>query len=150
MLFKKQEDGKIYECLTILMRVDSQLDDKNMREKMKLMNAFSPRDFGIEREFCCCIIEPPLQIKTIREEVKEEDSPLEATKVNKTLALPGAFVEANEDSADLTSFQLTHANILSINKSGLNSLVETEEFQCNGEESSETEQFFEKVHQRQQ
>ena len=58
LLFKKQEDGKIYECLAILMRVDSQLDDKNMREKMRLMKAFSPRDFGVEREFCC-IVEPP-------------------------------------------------------------------------------------------
>ena len=33
------------------MRVDSQLDDKNMREKMKLMKSYSPLDFGVEPEF---------------------------------------------------------------------------------------------------
>ena len=33
------------------MRVDSQLDDKDLREKMKLMKAYSPQDFGIEKEF---------------------------------------------------------------------------------------------------
>ena len=54
MLFKRQEDGQIYECLTILMRVDSQLDDKDMREKMRLMRDYSPQDLGIENEFSCC------------------------------------------------------------------------------------------------
>ena len=37
LLFKRQEDGRVYEIVTILMRVDSQLDDKDMREKMRLM-----------------------------------------------------------------------------------------------------------------
>ena len=99
LLFKKQEDGKIYECLAILMRVDSQLDDKNMREKMRLMKAFSPRDFGVEREFCC-IVEPPPQIKTIKEEVKEEDGNNDEgrTAEVQNLALPGAIIEANEQS----------------------------------------------------
>ena len=99
LLFKKQEDGKIYECLAILMRVDSQLDDKNMREKMRLMKAFSPRDFGVEREFCC-IVEPPPQIKTIKEEVKEEDGNNDegTTAEVQNLALPGAIIEANEQS----------------------------------------------------
>ena len=99
LLFKKQEDGKIYECLAILMRVDSQLDDKNMREKMRLMKAFSPRDFGVEREFCC-IVEPPPYIKTIKEEVKEEDGNNDegTTAEVQNLALPGAIIEANEQS----------------------------------------------------
>ena len=51
LLFKRQEDGRVYECLTILMRVDSQVDDKDMRAKMKLMKAYTPLDFGIELEF---------------------------------------------------------------------------------------------------
>ena len=37
LLFKRQEDGRVYEIVTILMRVDSQLDDKDLREKMRLM-----------------------------------------------------------------------------------------------------------------
>lgn len=51
MLFKKQEDGRVYECLTVLMRVDSQLDDKDLREKMRLCGDLTPADFGIECEF---------------------------------------------------------------------------------------------------
>ena len=34
------------------MRVDTQFDDKDMREKMRLCNDYSPLDFGIEAEFC--------------------------------------------------------------------------------------------------
>ena len=51
LLFRRQEDGRVYECLTILMRVDSQLDDKDLREKMRLMQEYSPMDFGVDREF---------------------------------------------------------------------------------------------------
>ena len=47
MLFKKQCEGQIYESLTILMRVDSQLHDKDLRNKMKLCKDFTPEDFEI-------------------------------------------------------------------------------------------------------
>ena len=33
------------------MRVDSQVDDKDLREKMKICKSYTPLDFGIEREF---------------------------------------------------------------------------------------------------
>ena len=34
------------------MRVDTQFDDKDMREKMRLCKEYGPLDFGIEAEFC--------------------------------------------------------------------------------------------------
>ena len=51
MMFRVQEGGKVYECITVLMRVDSQVDDKDLREKMRLCRLYSPLDFGIEPEF---------------------------------------------------------------------------------------------------
>ena len=33
------------------MRVDSQLDDKDLREKMRLMKEYSPMDLGVEKDF---------------------------------------------------------------------------------------------------
>ena len=51
MIFRVQEGGKVYECLTVLMRVDSQIDDKDLREKMRLCREYSPIDFGIEHDF---------------------------------------------------------------------------------------------------
>ena len=51
MLFKEQEEGRIYECMTVLMRVDSQIDDKDLRDKMRLCSDYSPADFGISNEF---------------------------------------------------------------------------------------------------
>ena len=33
------------------MRVDSQLDDKDLREKMRLMSDYTPMDFGVDKEF---------------------------------------------------------------------------------------------------
>ena len=51
LLFTKQENGEVYECIAVLMRVDSQVDDKDLREKMKICKQYTPLDFGIEREF---------------------------------------------------------------------------------------------------
>ena len=51
LMFRAQESGKVYECLTVLMRVDSQVDDKDLREKMRLCRGYSPVDFGIEQDF---------------------------------------------------------------------------------------------------
>jgi len=48
MLFQRSESGLVYECLTVLMRVDSQLDDKDLREKMRLCKVYSPLDFGVD------------------------------------------------------------------------------------------------------
>ena len=42
----------VYKTLTILMRVDSQINDKDLRDKRKLFDEYSPLDFGIEEEFC--------------------------------------------------------------------------------------------------
>ena len=52
LLFKHQENSRIYECISVLMRVDTQFDDKDMREKMRLCKEYGPLDFGIEAEFC--------------------------------------------------------------------------------------------------
>jgi len=51
ILFKKQCDGQIYESLTVLMRVDSQIHDKDLRGKMKVCKDFKPEDFEIAEEF---------------------------------------------------------------------------------------------------
>ena len=51
LLFKRQEEGRIYECLTVLMRVDSQIDDKDLREKMRLCADYSPLDLGVDPDF---------------------------------------------------------------------------------------------------
>jgi len=50
MIFKRQEDGQVYECMTVLMRVDSQIDDKDLREKMRLCSSYTPLHFGIDRD----------------------------------------------------------------------------------------------------
>ena len=42
----------VYKTLTILMRVDSQINDKDLRDKRKLFDEYDPLDFGIEEEFC--------------------------------------------------------------------------------------------------
>ena len=51
MLFKRQDDGRVGESITILMRVDAQIDDKDLRDKMKYCKSYSPIDFGIEKDF---------------------------------------------------------------------------------------------------
>ncbi len=33
------------------MRVDAQIDDKDLRDKMKLCQKYSPVDFGIDEDF---------------------------------------------------------------------------------------------------
>ncbi len=33
------------------MRVDAQIDDKDLRDKMKLCQKYSPVDFGIDQDF---------------------------------------------------------------------------------------------------
>jgi len=88
LLFKRQEDGKVYECLTILMRVDSQLDDKDLREKMRLMQGYTPMDFGVDKEF-----------SMMSEAAKEAQ-------------------RKNDESS------LTNPRMVSINRSGLQSIVE--------------------------
>ena len=52
MFFRQVNDGMVYKTLTILMRVDSQINDKDLRDKRKLFDEFSPLDFGIDDEFC--------------------------------------------------------------------------------------------------
>ena len=49
-LFKKLCDGEISESLTILMRVDSQLHDRDLRHKMRKCREFHPEDFEIDDE----------------------------------------------------------------------------------------------------
>ena len=39
----------MYECMTVLMRVDSQIDDKDLREKMRICSSYTPLHFGIDR-----------------------------------------------------------------------------------------------------
>ena len=51
MLFKKQCDSMIYESLTVLMRVDSQMHDRDLRHKMRLCKDFVPEDFEIAEQF---------------------------------------------------------------------------------------------------
>ena len=48
LFFRHQESGRVYECITVLMRVDSQLDDKDLREKSRICEEYTPADFGIE------------------------------------------------------------------------------------------------------
>jgi len=33
------------------MRVDSQVDDKDLRDKMRICKEYSPIDFGVEKDF---------------------------------------------------------------------------------------------------
>lgn len=51
LLFKRHEEGKVYECIAVLMRVDSQVDDKDLREKMRICGDYNPMDFGIDLDF---------------------------------------------------------------------------------------------------
>ena len=51
ILLKRHCDGQIYESLTILMRVDSQMHDKDLRHKMRQCKDFNPEDFEIDEEF---------------------------------------------------------------------------------------------------
>ena len=51
LMFRCQESGKVYECMTVLMRVDSQIDDKDLRDKMKICKEYTPLDFGVERDY---------------------------------------------------------------------------------------------------
>ena len=37
--------------MTVLMRVDTQLDDKDLREKMRMCADYTPIDFGVEFDF---------------------------------------------------------------------------------------------------
>ena len=51
ILFKKHCDGQIYESLTVLMRVDAQIHDKDLRHKMRKCKEFKPEDFEVDEEF---------------------------------------------------------------------------------------------------
>ena len=52
MLFERVSDGQVYKTMTILMRVDSQINDKDLRDKRKAFKNYNPLDFGIEESFC--------------------------------------------------------------------------------------------------
>ena len=95
------------------MRVDSQLDDKDMREKMRLMKAYSPLDFGIEHEFCCIV--GPTSNTSI--EKKEEDK--DANGENTIYYTPKTT--QNIEEQDMANYSLTNPQMLSINQSGLKS-----------------------------
>ena len=49
-MFKKLCNGEISESLTILMRVDSQLHDKDLRHKMRKCREYHPENFEVEDE----------------------------------------------------------------------------------------------------
>ena len=59
MFFKEVNDCAVYKTLAVLVRVDSQINDKDLRDKRKLFQPYTPLDFGVEDNFCMMAITQP-------------------------------------------------------------------------------------------
>ena len=52
----EQNRHQVYRTIAILMRVDTYVNDKDLRDKHKILRKYTPNEFGLEPLFCFGVI----------------------------------------------------------------------------------------------